>query len=358
MDKPLVSIIINNYNYGHFLRHAVESALDQTYSYIEVIVVDDGSTDNSQQIIAEYADTGRVILVLKENGGQASAFNAGFAVSKGEIVVFLDADDVICQNTIEEVIKVWHPKLSKVQWRLQLVNERLEPLPATWPGEAHMPSGDLRETILRWRYYPSPPTSGNAFSRWLLERILPMPESEWRIAADSYLLTLAALYGEICSIDKVLGYYRVHGGNLWHYSNPDIPKLIQQVKVGNAQKRLLEDAAREMGMEFKGNPLPHACKTEMALAILAPQELKSLGITQNRLRIGFNGMRSTIVYPYIPTLWARIRLIIWFILSAILPLFAAHKLAILGLFPSSRPFWLARLFRLAWRLSPKEDRDG
>ncbi|MGH7801488.1 MAG: glycosyltransferase family 2 protein [Thermodesulfobacteriota bacterium] len=79
--KNLVSIIINNYNYGRFLKGCIESALNQTYPHTEVIIVDDGSTDNSREIIAKYRE--RAILILKQNEGQASAFNAGFAVSMG-----------------------------------------------------------------------------------------------------------------------------------------------------------------------------------------------------------------------------------------------------------------------------------
>jgi glycosyltransferase involved in cell wall biosynthesis len=91
-QNPLVSIIINNYNYGRFVREAIDSGLNQTYSHKEVIVVDDGSTDDSREIIASYGNG--ITSVLKENGGQASAFNAGFAVSQGDIICFLDADDI------------------------------------------------------------------------------------------------------------------------------------------------------------------------------------------------------------------------------------------------------------------------
>src|SRR5215208_719446 len=87
---PLVSVLISNYNYEGFLREAVNSALNQTYPNVEVVVVDDGSTDNSREVIASYRE--RVVPVLKENGGQASACNAGFQVSRGEIAIFLDAD--------------------------------------------------------------------------------------------------------------------------------------------------------------------------------------------------------------------------------------------------------------------------
>src|ERR1019366_4357461 len=98
---PLVSILINNYNYGRFLRDAIDSALNQTYSNIEVIVVDDGSTDSSREIIATYEK--RIIPVLKANGGQASAFNAGFAASKGDWVYLLDSDDLFNAKKVERV---------------------------------------------------------------------------------------------------------------------------------------------------------------------------------------------------------------------------------------------------------------
>src|SRR5258708_31462520 len=87
---PLVSIVINNYNYARFLSKAIDSALAQTYRNVEVIVVDDGSTHNSVQIIRAYGD--RVVPVLKENGDHGSAFNAGFARSQGDPVWFLHAD--------------------------------------------------------------------------------------------------------------------------------------------------------------------------------------------------------------------------------------------------------------------------
>src|SRR5215813_6060987 len=101
-EHPLASIIIDNYNYGRFLQGAIDSALQQTYTPLEVIVVDDGSTDNSREIIAGYGP--RIIPVLKENGGQASAFNAGFRVSRGAVVFFLDSDDLLIPTAVENVV--------------------------------------------------------------------------------------------------------------------------------------------------------------------------------------------------------------------------------------------------------------
>ena len=103
--RPLVSILINNFNYCQYLTRAIDSALSQTYAPIEVIVVDDGSTDGSQQVIAGYSS--KVIAVLKENEGQASAFNAGVASSRGNILCFLDSDDWFYPTKVEEVVKVF-----------------------------------------------------------------------------------------------------------------------------------------------------------------------------------------------------------------------------------------------------------
>ena len=103
MSDPLVSILINNYNYGRYLGTAIESALNQTYSPTEVIIVDDGSTDNSREVIASFGS--RVISVLKINGGQASAFNAGFAASRGNLICFLDSDDCFLPQKTAEVVK-------------------------------------------------------------------------------------------------------------------------------------------------------------------------------------------------------------------------------------------------------------
>src|ERR1700739_203957 len=122
MHSPsAVSIVINNYNYARFLRDAIDSALAQTYSNVEVVVVDDGSTDDSPEIIASYGS--RVSAVLKPNGGQASAFNAGFAASHGEIVIFLDADDMLVPQTAEKVAQAWEPDTVKVQYGLDAVDE-------------------------------------------------------------------------------------------------------------------------------------------------------------------------------------------------------------------------------------------
>src|SRR5436305_1267238 len=96
-----IDIVVNNYNYEAYVRQAVDSACAQEYPSANVIVVDDGSTDGSRDVLAAYGD--EIDLVLKENGGQASALNAGFARCRGQAVIFLDADDVLAPNAASMV---------------------------------------------------------------------------------------------------------------------------------------------------------------------------------------------------------------------------------------------------------------
>src|SRR5262245_11501143 len=215
--SPLVSVIIDNYNYGRFLVDAIDSALAQSHRDTEVIVVDDGATDDSREIIASYAR--RVRPVFKANGGQASAFNAGFAVSRGDVILFLDADDMLCPTAVETVLPLFRqPRVSKVHWPLWLVDEGGRRIGGTRPGQTLL-EGDLRDRVLQCgpSSCPSAPTSGNAWPRWFLEEVLPAPEdvSYYRVCADEYLFTLAPVFGPIKAIHEPQGSYRLHGNNVY-----------------------------------------------------------------------------------------------------------------------------------------------
>lgn len=207
-----VSIIISSYNYSRYVDEAIESALTQSYSATEVIVVDDGSTDNSLEVITRYADCVRV--VAKKNGGQASVFNAGFALSRGDIVIFLDSDDVLLPGVVAEVVSLFDADTSKVHWPLWDINADGVRTGEITPRDA-LSEGELRSSILRAGAdgYTWPPTSGNAWSRRFLEQILPMPEPEYRTCPDYYLSTLAPLFGVVRRLTEPRSCWRIHGKN-------------------------------------------------------------------------------------------------------------------------------------------------
>lgn len=249
MGKELLaSIIINNYNYGRFLKQCIDSALNQSHPSTEIIVVDDGSTDNSQEIISSYGD--RVIAVLKENRGQASAFNVGFARSRGEVIIFLDADDVLLPTAIEKAIPFFeNPEVVKVQWPLLIVDEHGRSTNRTKPDRADsLPAGNLRNTVIQKgpTNYVWPPTSANAWSRDFLRRILPMNEKTFRLGADNYLFEFAPFLGLIKTIQEPQSCYRIHGKNYWQTMSFD-EKLQFELGFYDHYLPLLSKFCEEIG---------------------------------------------------------------------------------------------------------------
>ena len=214
MVTPSVSIVVVNYNYARFLPRSVDSALAQTHPRTEVVVVDDASVDESPEVIRTYGD--RVVPVLRaRNGGQAAAFNSGFEACRGEIVLFLDSDDWLYPETASRVQAAFAPGVAKVQFRLHLVDgagKHIDLFPAP---EVTFDDGDVVPRLLSSGRYETTVTSGNAFARSTLSAILPVPEEEFRISADGYLVTVAPLYGRVVSIEEPLGAYVLHGANNW-----------------------------------------------------------------------------------------------------------------------------------------------
>lgn len=210
-NQPLVSIIIPNHNYASYLPHAIDSALAQTYPSIEVIVVDDGSTDQSHEVIASYQD--RIISVFKENGGQGSAFNAGYAASRGDLVAFLDADDMFRPEKMSKVVEAWraHPDASVLYHQLQGIDAHGDDLWQGKPWPKVVLRGNIRARVEQsGGWWPWPVTSGLCFPRAYLEQVLPISEVEFPSRADSYLAGLAPFLGPVVGIPEPLAWYRIH----------------------------------------------------------------------------------------------------------------------------------------------------
>lgn len=240
-----VSIVIDNYNYEAYVAQAIESALAQTWPDVEVIVVDDGSPDGSVDVIRRYE--GRVTLVAKPNGGQGSAYNAGFALATGELVFFLDADDWLYPQAVEQVVALWRPAVSKVQFRLDMVDRDGRPVGRQLPREMH--DTQAGAVLRAFGTYGSPPGSGNAFAAAYLRRVLPLDAAAWRIGADSVPVLLAPLHGEVVSAPHALGAYRLHkpldDGALF-FGNSSA-NLVAEHERMRACKRLVEGELQRLG---------------------------------------------------------------------------------------------------------------
>ncbi|MCW5632891.1 MAG: glycosyltransferase family 2 protein [Rubrivivax sp.] len=201
-----ISIVINCFHYAEYVGQAVRSALVQTWPDTEVIVVDDGSTDGSREAIAAFGP--RVRAIFKANGGQGSAYNAGFAATSGDLVLFLDADDWLYPEACERIAAAWQPGTSKVQFRLEVVGADGRSKGRQLPTEMH--DREALALVARFGSYGTPPGSGNAYSAAFLRQVLPMDEAGWRIGADSVPILLAPAYGQVVSLREALGAYRVH----------------------------------------------------------------------------------------------------------------------------------------------------
>ncbi len=247
-STPLVSILINNFNYNRYLALVINNAFNQTYPHTEIIVVDDGSTDNSRQIINSYKDS--IIPVFKNNGGQASAINAGFAVSRGEIVCLLDADDLWLPSKVEEVVTAFnnHPQATVVYHKVQNINQSSIPLGEPWPPYKSIVGnvGNLVERSGGW--WPFPPSTALSFSRQFLTTAMDIPEEEYRLCADAYLADLAPFFGEVVGIDRVLSQFRIHDSNNWSKEDNQWQRAVEhdRLRVDNVNHTL-----KQHNLDFK-----------------------------------------------------------------------------------------------------------
>lgn len=203
-----VTVVVVNYNYERFLSEAIESALAAVDMHGRVLVIDDGSTDRSRAIIEHFGS--RVTSVFKENQGQSSAYNLGLSLVDTEYVLFLDADDVLYPNAIDEALRAFGSgDYVKVQFRLDVIGADGVPTGAQVPGST--PPGECASLLRRGWLYPSPPASGNVYRVSALRSVFPIPMSkEHRKAADFFAIYGIALTGAICSIEASLGGYRIH----------------------------------------------------------------------------------------------------------------------------------------------------
>jgi len=206
-----LSLVIPNYNYEKFVGSAIRSALAVDWPDLEVIVVDDGSTDDSRSVIRSFGE--RITAIFQENSGPRVACNAGFAASSGDVVIFLDSDDELDPSIAREIAAVWHPGISKVQVQMQRIDSQGREVGGVFPEYRRVPTAEqIRHWMATTTAYPTPPGSGNAYARSFLDRLFPL-DGQCGDATDSACLAAAPFLGDVVTIAKPLGRYRWHGDN-------------------------------------------------------------------------------------------------------------------------------------------------
>lgn len=258
--RPLVTVLICNYNYGRYLSAAIQSAMAQTWEPLEIIVVDDGSNDESRLLLERYKD--RIHVILKENGGQASAFNAGISAARGEIICFLDSDDFWYPEKVECVVKKFiETPCGLVSHDLHDVDEGgniiANGTTHSNKNNVHLMRGDLLEPIIKngfaWMF---PPTSGISVIAKIAKKFIPLPEKSWRICADNPVAYAAICHAPVEVLDKVLGAYRHHQNNGFASQRKDqVSKKVINLIIRTERYFYLRDYLVRMGCEnFKQEP--------------------------------------------------------------------------------------------------------
>ena len=335
-DCPFrVSVIIPNYNFEAYLGAAIESALALDWPDVEVIVVDDGSTDGSRAIIERYA--GRITAVLQANAKQRAACNRGFPISTGEMIIFLDSDDLLDPSLIREVAKVWRPGISKVQFQMQTIDAQGRRMGGILPQYHGTPTPQqIREHVERVGSYRSPPGSGNVYARDYLAKIFPL-DNACGEAADTCCIAVAPLFGDVVTIPKPLVSYRIHDANDGAMSELDPARIGVNLDRGlktfaytrrtaKACGKTLDDKAFDRNLYI----LPY----RMASLRLAPASHPIPGDSIFAiLRDAARGM----LIPQGLTMTAQVAILFWLCLVGLLPDFVAKNLVTWRFIPSRRP---------------------
>lgn len=254
MNDTTLAVIITNYNYARFLPHALDSVLTQKPPFDEIIVVDDGSTDGSLDVLAGYSD--RISVISIANGGQLGAVRRGVMAATSEYIYTLDADDIAAPGLVAKVKETLADRRPvKIQFQLRAVREDGSCLGSAFPAftAGYDTTAMLRDNETAG-FYVSPPTSGQVFKREALISLGFDSFDSSKPFDGSSSLAMPYL-GEVISISEPLAHYRVHGASLSGWPNPTIPLLSKEIRIF---RESWDEVVAALGLEkppFKHKPL-------------------------------------------------------------------------------------------------------
>jgi glycosyltransferase involved in cell wall biosynthesis len=274
VNSPTVSVLVNTYNHERFIAQALRSVLEQDFPAddMEIIVVDDGSTDATSEIVQEFLP--RIRYIRKANGGQISAFNAGVAEARGEIVAFLDGDDWWAKQKLRAVTEAFerNPGVTAVGHGLLEVHEAKSVAEAVIPlGNQSFNLVDPEAARMAYsvRYFLG--TSKLSVRRAVIDKVGRLPEN--LIFFDVPVQLVAMTLGRAIVLDKPLCFYRLHGENLFESRAPDKRNLRRKLQFFSAQLGFLPAILADAGVT-----------PETIAALLEPDEMEC-----KRLRLVLEG---------------------------------------------------------------------
>jgi glycosyltransferase involved in cell wall biosynthesis len=213
MKSPIVSVVITCYNYAHFLGKAVDSVTVQSFRDFEIIVVNDGSTDNTDEVMQGYSGDANLKYVSQKNAGQAIAKNVGIRNSSGEFIAFLDADDLWTKDKLEKQIPLFsNPQVGVVYSGLQYIDELGQKLDDKRTRRYLVfRSGDVTRYLFFDNFVPF---SASIVRRQCFDKVGPFDES-LSMGIDWDLWLRMSVYYKFDFVDEPLLIYRKgHAGQM------------------------------------------------------------------------------------------------------------------------------------------------
>jgi glycosyltransferase involved in cell wall biosynthesis len=277
MPEPLVSVVMPTYNYGRFIAKAVNSVLNQTYRNVELIVVDNFSQDNTEEIIRSFKDPRLHYYRFANKGVIAASRNHGIRMAKGSYIAFIDSDDAWYERKLEKVMSFFasHPEVALICHDLNKVDEKDNK--RTAKCGPHKSYSDL---LYKGNCLFTSAITVRTDS--LIEAGLFSESPEYVTAEDYDLWLKVAHNGKVSFIHEILGEYSVHSGacsDNWgrllknmtrvvedHYANmpPSIKDrvlmhirradLVRMEAHVNLRNNDIKEARRSAVMAFKLNP--------------------------------------------------------------------------------------------------------
>jgi hypothetical protein len=250
MAKPFVSVLIDTYNHERFIEKSIVSVLEQDFPAAEreILVVDDGSSDRTPEIVRKFEP--QVRLLRKENGGQASAFNAGIPECKGEIIAFLDGDDWWASNKLSRVVETMRADATIGMVGHAIIesfDDGKRKIVALDDSERLSLSTARASQVFRLhRAYLG--TSRLTLRAEIARKLVPIPE-ELVFEADEYLFTIAGVLSEFVILKDALTHYRIHGGNLFVTASRESDGLRRK-------QRVLAALFRTLGRDLRAHGAP------------------------------------------------------------------------------------------------------
>ena len=268
VDSPLVSIAIPAYNHARYLDESIRSVLGQDYPRIELIVLDDGSTDNTRHVLAGYG--GRLFWETHQNMGQAATLNKGWKMAKGEILGYLGADDALrpeCVRTAVETMAA-HPAIVLTYCDFELIDPSSRLVRTVRARDF-----DYREMVVDLVCTPGP---GVFIRRAAFERAGGWDASLRQMPDYEYWLRLGLL-GEFKRIPRTLAAFRVHEGSLTFSVTPE---------------RNAEEPVRILNKYFSLEGVPAAIRREQPRAVSNASLFSAqLHLRSGRYRAAFRHVR-------------------------------------------------------------------